>query len=102
MMDREQIRMLVPAVQQRQMEPDALEVKAAKNDTPKVYDSLSSFANRPGGGVILLGLDERRSFKVVGVGNLQKAQEDISSWARNDMSRLLRSSSPSMRSTVMQ
>ena len=51
----------------------------------KVTDSLSAFANRPGGGAILFGLDEKQGFKVVGVGNLQKAQTDVADWARNVM-----------------
>ncbi len=55
-MQADELRRLVTEVQQRRMEPDAVEVKAANhpNDTPKVTDSLSAFANLPGGGVILL------------------------------------------------
>jgi ATP-dependent DNA helicase RecG len=67
------------------MEPDAIEVKAARGGTPKLYDSLSSFTNRSGGGVILLGLDEAQGFKIVGVGNPQRVQEDVSSCVRNEM-----------------
>lgn len=83
-MQREELRRLVAEVQQRRMEPDAVEVKAANHprETPKVIDSLSAFANRPGGGVLLFGLDEKQGFKVVGVGNLQKAQTDVADWAR--------------------
>jgi ATP-dependent DNA helicase RecG len=68
------------------MEPDAVEVKAANHpkETPKVTDSLSAFANRPGGGVILFGLDDKQ-FKVVGVGNPRKAQDDVTNWARDVM-----------------
>ena len=86
-MEREELRRLVSEVQQRRMEPDAIEAKAANHprETPKVVDSLSAFANRPGGGVILFGLDERQGFKVVGVGNLQKAQTDVADWARTVM-----------------
>lgn len=86
-MQLEELRRLVKEVQQRRMEPDAVEVKAANHprETPKVTDSLSAFANRPGGGVILFGLDERQGFKVVGVGNLQKAQTDVADWARTVM-----------------
>ncbi len=57
------------------MEPDAVEVKAAHHprETPKVTDSLSALANRPGGGIILFGLEEKQGFKVVGVGNPEGA-----------------------------
>ena len=72
-MELEELRRLVDQVRQRKMEPDAVEVKAAHVDTPKVYDSLSAFGNRPGGGVLLLGLDERQGFNVVGVGNTQRS-----------------------------
>lgn len=84
-MEIEELRKLVAEVQQRRMEPDAVEVKSAHVGTPKMYDSLSSFANRSGGGVILLGLDENQDFKVVGVGDPQRAQADVSSWARTEM-----------------
>jgi ATP-dependent DNA helicase RecG len=86
-MQLEELRRLVTEVQQRRMEPDAVEVKAANHprETPKVTESLSAFANRPGGGVLLFGLDERQGFKVVGVGNLQKAQTDVADWARTIM-----------------
>src|SRR5947199_8725100 len=86
-MQPDELRRLVTEMQQRRMEPDAVEVKAANHprETPKVSDSLSAFANRPGGGVILFGLDEKQGFKVVGVGNLQKAQTDVADWARTIM-----------------
>jgi ATP-dependent DNA helicase RecG len=86
-MQPDELRRLVGEVQQRRMEPDAVEVKAANHprETPKVTESLSAFANRPGGGIILFGLDERQAFKVVGVGNLHKAQTDVADWARSVM-----------------
>ena len=85
-MELETLRKLVAEVQARRMEPDAVEVKSAHGGTPKrLYDSLSSFANRSGGGVILLGLDESQGFKIVGVGNPQRVQEDVSSRVRNEM-----------------
>ena len=84
-MELEELRRLVDQVRQRKMEPDAVEVKAAHVDTPKVYDSLSAFGNRPGAGVLLLGLDEKQGFRVVGVGNAQKVQSEIANWARDQM-----------------
>ncbi|MGQ4809132.1 hypothetical protein NKDENANG_02534 [Candidatus Entotheonellaceae bacterium PAL068K] len=84
-MEREELRKLVAEIQTRRMEPDSVEVKSANQGTPKLYDSLSSFANRFGGGVILLGLDENQAFKIVGVGNPQRVQEEVSSWARSEM-----------------
>jgi ATP-dependent DNA helicase RecG len=84
-MDPDELRRLVDQVRQRKMEPDAVEVKAAHAGTPKVYDSLSAFGNRPGGGILLLGLDETQGFKIVGVGDSQRVQSDIANWARDEM-----------------
>lgn len=36
-----------------------IEFKAAREGAPKIYDTLSSFSNQTGGGVILFGIDER-------------------------------------------
>jgi ATP-dependent DNA helicase RecG len=84
-MDYYELHELIRQVQQHRMEPDAIEVKTARGGTPKVFDSLSAFANRPGGGVILFGLDERQGFAVVGVGNAQRVQEEVAGWARDEM-----------------
>lgn len=83
----EELRRLVEDVQRHRMEPSAIEAKAASSTrgTPDVKDSLSSFANRNGGGVILFGLDEEQDFAAVGVADLQRAQEDVTSWARDVM-----------------
>ena len=63
-------------------ELDDLEVKTAKGGTPKnLHRDLSALANTHGG-ILLLGLDERRGFKAVGVGDVQRLQEDIASLAR--------------------
>ena len=59
-----------------------MEAKAAHTGTPAdLFKPLSAFANRPGGGVLLFGLDEDAGFKVVGVGNPRKLQEDLSGLA---------------------
>lgn len=58
-------------------EVDDLEVKSAKGGTPaRLYEDVSGFANTSGG-VLLFGLDERRDFEVVGVGDSQQLQADI-------------------------
>ena len=57
-------------------ETQRLEVKAAHGGCPKrLYDTLSSFSNQDGGGIILFGLDEEKGFMPVGVydaGDLQR------------------------------
>lgn len=81
----------IATVQRHQSELDDVEVKSALRGTPqRLFESLSAFANQPGGGVILLGLDESRSFAVVGVGDAQRIQTDVSQLAAADMEPALR------------
>jgi ATP-dependent DNA helicase RecG len=42
-------------------------------------------ANRTGGGVILFGLNEETDFKIVGVGDAHRLQEDLTSLASAEM-----------------
>lgn len=59
-------------------ETQTLEVKAAHEGCPKrLYDTLSSFSNQDGGGVILFGLDEAKNFSSVGVYDLQDLQKKV-------------------------
>jgi ATP-dependent DNA helicase RecG len=65
-------------VHRRQSELDNVEVKAARGGTPRrLYEPLSACANRSGGGVLLFGLDESSDVSIVGVGDAQRLQEDI-------------------------
>ncbi len=59
-------------------ETQYLEVKAAHGGCPRrLYDTLSSFSNQDGGGVILFGLDEANDFAAVGVYDLQDLQKKV-------------------------
>lgn len=59
-------------------ETQILEIKAAHEGCPKrLYDTLSSFSNQDGGGVILFGLDETKKFACVGVYDLQDLQKKV-------------------------
>lgn len=63
-----------------------VEAKAARGAMPSsVRDTLSSFANTSGGGVILLGVDERQGFAVTGVLDPGALQRRIVEIAQNDM-----------------
>lgn len=82
---------LVGDVQRHQTELDDVEVKSARGGTPRrLFESLSSFANRSGGGVLLFGLDETQDFEVVGVGNVHRLQEELGHLASADMEPALR------------
>lgn len=87
----EELRQLVADVQRRHSESDNVEVKAARGGTPRrLYESLSAFANRTGGGVLLFGLDEEKDFSIVGVGNAQRLQEELTHLASAEMEPALR------------
>ncbi|MFZ4441096.1 MAG: RNA-binding domain-containing protein [Syntrophales bacterium] len=82
---------IIAEVQKLQSELDDLEVKAAQKGTPqRLFEALSAFSNRPGGGVLLLGLDESKRFENVGVGNAHRLQEEISHLAAAEMEPPLR------------
>jgi ATP-dependent DNA helicase RecG len=73
---------LITELRRRHGELEGVEAKAAHTGTPAdLFKPLSAFANRAGGGILLFGLDEDAGFKVVGVGNPRKLQEDLSGLA---------------------
>ncbi len=81
-MDRESILRLISDLRRCHGELDGIEAKAAHTGTPPdLFKPLSAFANRSGGGVLIFGLDEDAGFKVVGVSNPRKLQEDLSGLA---------------------
>jgi ATP-dependent DNA helicase RecG len=60
-----------------------IEAKAAHQGYPQdLAPTLSAFGNMPGGGVIVLGLDERSGFEAVGVYNAVDAQTRLAAQAR--------------------
>ncbi len=69
---------VVRNIQAFNCEMQTIEVKAAHQGCPKrLYDTLSSFSNQDGGGIIIFGLDERDDFKVVGVYDPQDLQKKV-------------------------
>ena len=90
-MTRDDLKQLITELQRRQSELDNVEVKTARGGTPKrLYEALSAFANRTGGGVLLFGLNESQDFSIVGVGDVQRLQEEITHLASSDMEPALR------------
>lgn len=71
-MQKEELVYIINQLQNYQCDMQIIEVKAAHTGYPtRLYDSLSSFSNQDGGGVIIFGVDENRMFAVVGVYNPQ-------------------------------
>ena len=59
-------------------ETQTVEVKAAHLGCPtRLYDTLSSFSNQDGGGVLLFGIDESSGFVPVGVYDLNDLQKKV-------------------------
>ncbi|MDR0945934.1 MAG: putative DNA binding domain-containing protein, partial [Bifidobacteriaceae bacterium] len=62
---------------------EAVEAKAAGRGFPHtVAETISAFANRPGGGLIIFGLDESHGFAPAGVYNVAKCQQAVAAVAR--------------------
>ncbi|MBN1887425.1 MAG: putative DNA binding domain-containing protein [Thermoflexales bacterium] len=73
-MEREEALQLVDTIRSGQFEDAFVEVKSAHRQLPKrTFETLSAFANRTDGGVLVLGVDEEHGFNPVGVANPQTA-----------------------------
>lgn len=71
---------ILDALHRRKAEVATVEAKRAGMALPKrLWETLSAFANSPGGGVVLLGVDESSSFEPVGVSDPGKLQADLAS-----------------------
>ena len=69
---------LARRIQKEKCEHQNIEVKSALGGTPKrLYDSLSSFSNQEGGGIIIFGISEEEGFAIVGIHNVQKLQDQV-------------------------
>lgn len=78
-MQKEELIKIVEQIQRYKCETQTIEVKAARLGCPtRLYDSLSSFSNQDGGGVVIFGVDENQGFKVVGVYDPQDLMHRVS------------------------
>ena len=74
----EELLVLIKKIEEIKAESQTVEVKSAHNGCPKrLYDTLSSFSNQDGGGIIVFGLDEKQGFEAVGVYDLQDLQKSV-------------------------
>ncbi len=73
---------IIKEVLERKCESQYLEIKKSNGGTPeRLYDTLSSFSNQSGGGIILFGIDEKSNFDVCGVYNAQDLQVKVTQQA---------------------
>lgn len=68
---------LINSIVKIQSESNYIEVKAAKNGCPKLFDTFSSFSNQQGGGKIVFGIDESDGYSICGVYDAADLQKKI-------------------------
>ncbi|MCI5578698.1 MAG: putative DNA binding domain-containing protein [Oscillospiraceae bacterium] len=68
---------LVNKITQTKSESNSLEIKAARDGCPKLFETLSSFSNQYGGGIIVFGVDEKNGFEICGVYDPADLQKKI-------------------------
>ena len=69
---------LAKRICRQKAEEQTVELKTAHDGCPKrLYDTLSSFSNQDGGGVLLFGIDEKAGYRVVGVYDAQDLQQKV-------------------------
>lgn len=74
----EELISLVRKITSEKCEKQHLEIKKALGGTPsRLYDTLSSFANQFGGGMILFGIDEGSDYEITGVYDPQDLQKKV-------------------------
>jgi ATP-dependent DNA helicase RecG len=77
---------VVARLREEGSDTEAVEAKAAQGGLPQDLDRiLCAFANRPGGGCLILGLDESRGFQACPVYDVKAAQQAISDIARKKL-----------------
>ncbi len=71
---------LVETLRRIETDTASVEAKRARHELPKrLWETLSAFANSPGGGVLILGLEESSGFAASGVSDVKKVQADLGS-----------------------
>jgi ATP-dependent DNA helicase RecG len=63
--------------------------RAAYRMPENILETISAFSNTPGGGVLILGVDESSGFKAVGVYDPKLCQQALASYAKNEFSSLV-------------
>lgn len=77
-MQQEEVIHLIEDLQRKKCELQNVEVKEASKGCPtKLYDTLSSFSNQDGGGIIVFGISETKDFEAVGVYDAQDLQHKV-------------------------
>ena len=79
----EELKLLVDDVVNFRCELNSIELKAAAGGTPqRLYNTLSSFSNQEGGGVIIFGIDQEKDYEICGVYDPQDLQVKVTEQAQ--------------------
>ena len=73
---------LIQEIRKNGSEDNRIEIKKAAGGCPKIYDTLSSFSNQSGGGVIIFGIDQDNDFDLCGVYDADDLQKNIVSMCK--------------------
>lgn len=74
----EELIQLVKKITSEKCEKQHIELKKAAGGAPsRLYNTLSSFSNQNGGGIIVFGIDEDAGYKVTGVYDAQDLQKKL-------------------------
>lgn len=73
---------LIASLREAADDSASVEAKRASGGWPEIQETLSAFANTPGGGIILFGLDEATGFAATGVWDAAACQKSLASTCR--------------------
>ncbi|MFE2166556.1 ATP-binding protein [Streptomyces sp. NPDC059447] len=82
----EELRDILTSTQTLGAEAADIEAKKAESALPKsAKETLSAFSNTPGGGTLILGVDEAAGFSITGVSDAGKMQSDLAAMCRTEI-----------------
>lgn len=75
----EEFKSIIESLKDAQADTSFVEIKSCRGGFPKrIWESISAFANTPGGGIIILGIDEKDGdIEIGGVKDPAKFQKDL-------------------------
>lgn len=68
---------LVLEIHRQKTEKQTVELKSAAKGFPKIFDTLSSFANQDAGGIIIFGIGDKPDYEILGVYDPEDVQKKI-------------------------
>jgi ATP-dependent DNA helicase RecG len=89
-MNNEKLIAAISALREEHSDNQYYEVKTAAKGIPQsLRETISAFSNTPGGGVLILGVDENSDFEIVGVYDPKQCQQALAHYARKEFSSLV-------------